>query len=114
MKRLVLFPVIACILAAPVERAGAQSASRNLGDVVRVPGPSRGAAIAGIRRLSTKATHEVGAVVQRSRGRAKPTTLMIVGGATFLGGLLIGDDVGTAIAVVGLGVGVYGLYLYYQ
>lgn len=38
--------------------------------------------------------------------------LMVIGGAAFVGGLLIGDDAGTAIAVAGLGVGIYGLYLY--
>jgi hypothetical protein len=37
---------------------------------------------------------------------------MVVGGAAFVGGLLVGDDAGTAIAVVGLGIGLYGLYLY--
>lgn len=39
-------------------------------------------------------------------------TLMIVGGALFVGGLVIGDDGGTILAVAGLGIGAYGLYLY--
>ena len=34
----------------------------------------------------------------------------IVGGAAFVGGLLIGDDVGTVIAVTGLVIGVLGLW----
>jgi len=42
------------------------------------------------------------------------TTLMIVGGAAFLAGLIIGDDVGTAIAVGGAAAGLYGLYLWAQ
>jgi hypothetical protein len=39
-------------------------------------------------------------------------TLMIVGGAALLAGLIIGDDAGTVIAVGGAVVGLYGLYLY--
>ena len=36
----------------------------------------------------------------------------MTGAAAFIGGLLIGDDIGTIIAAGGLGLGVYGLYLY--
>lgn len=39
-------------------------------------------------------------------------TLMIVGGAIFLTGLIIGDDAGTAIAIGGAALGLYGLYTY--
>ena len=38
--------------------------------------------------------------------------LAIVGGAAFIGGLLIGDSAGTAIAVGGLVMGLIGLYLW--
>lgn len=38
--------------------------------------------------------------------------LMIVGGAALITGLVIGDDVGTLIAVGGAGIGLYGLYNY--
>jgi hypothetical protein len=38
--------------------------------------------------------------------------LAIIGGALFLGGLIIDDDAGTAIAVAGLAIGVWGLYLW--
>ncbi|MFN8665987.1 MAG: hypothetical protein U0164_02185 [Gemmatimonadaceae bacterium] len=38
--------------------------------------------------------------------------MSIVGGAAFLGGVIIGGDAGTVIAVGGLGVGVYGLWLW--
>jgi hypothetical protein len=47
-------------------------------------------------------------------GRSSAVALMIAGGATFLGGLVIGKKVGTVIAVVGLGVGAYGTYLYFR
>ena len=39
------------------------------------------------------------------------TALAIVGGALFVGGLIAGGDAGTAMIVVGAGVGAYGLYL---
>jgi hypothetical protein len=41
-------------------------------------------------------------------------TLMIVGGAIFLAGAIIGDDPGTIIMIGGAAVGIYGLYLYLQ
>ena len=41
-------------------------------------------------------------------------TLMIVGGAIFLAGAIIGDDAGTIIMIGGAAVGIYGLYLYLQ
>jgi hypothetical protein len=44
-----------------------------------------------------------------SRGKA----YMIAGGAAFIGGLIIGDTIGTVIAVGGLGLGVYGAVLYF-
>ena len=39
---------------------------------------------------------------------------MIVGGAIFLAGAVIGDDAGTVIMISGAAVGIYGLYLYLQ
>jgi hypothetical protein len=41
-------------------------------------------------------------------------TLMIVGGAIFLAGAIIGDDPGTIIMIGGAAIGIYGLYLYLQ
>ena len=38
--------------------------------------------------------------------------LAIVGGAAVIGGLVIGDDAGTAIAVGGLVMGLIGLYMW--
>jgi hypothetical protein len=40
--------------------------------------------------------------------------LMIVGGAIFLAGAIIGGDAGTVIMIGGAAVGIYGLYLYLQ
>lgn len=41
-------------------------------------------------------------------------SLMIIGGAIFLAGAIIGDDPGTIIMIGGAAVGIYGLYLYLQ
>lgn len=48
---------------------------------------------------------------QRAKNNSGPV-LAIVGGAALIGGLLIGDDAGTAIAVGGLILGLVGLYLW--
>ena len=48
---------------------------------------------------------------KRAKGGTGPV-LAIVGGAAVIGGLLIGDDAGTAIAVGGLMMGLIGLYLW--
>jgi hypothetical protein len=45
----------------------------------------------------------------QSRSR-QGQTLMIVGGVGFLAGLIIGDSAGTALAIGGAVVGLYGLY----
>lgn len=49
---------------------------------------------------------------RRSQGMGQAAALMIAGGAGVVVGLIIGDDVGTLIAVGGAVVGLYGLYLY--
>src|SRR5687768_2028642 len=41
-------------------------------------------------------------------------TLMIVGGAMFLAGAVIGGDAGTIIMIGGAGIGLWGLYQYLQ
>src|SRR5688500_1105937 len=52
------------------------------------------------------------AMQQQSRSLGKPLALIIVGGAAFIAGLLIGDDAGTALAVGGVVVAGLGLYQY--
>ena len=57
----------------------------------------------------------VGATTALTQSRVRRgQTLMIVGGAAFIAGLIIGDDAGTAIAVAGAGIGLWGLYLWAQ
>jgi hypothetical protein len=48
---------------------------------------------------------------RRKKGSDGPV-LAIVGGAALIGGLLVGGDAGTAIAVGGLILGLIGLYLW--
>ncbi|HEX4934733.1 MAG TPA: hypothetical protein VFV33_16200 [Gemmatimonadaceae bacterium] len=73
-------------------------------------GPRTGATIAGIDVRSADAALPAPVVAspRTTRGQA----LAIVGGAAFIGGLIIGDSAGTGIAVGGLGVGIYGLWLW--
>ena len=59
---------------------------------------------AGEQRVSAAAAK--GPFGSKAHGRVAA----IVGGAAFVGGLLIGDDAGTAIAIGGLIVGVLGLW----
>lgn len=54
------------------------------------------------------------AVVQQRRGMGRGQVLMIVGGAAFLAGAIIGDDAGTIMMIGGAGIGLWGLYLYLQ
>ena len=82
--------------------------------VPRAKGPTLEAAIVGARVTPVErdvlATNEL--AQQSGFGRAE--TYMIVGGAAFVAGLLIGDDAGTVVMVGGAAVGLYGLYLYLQ
>ena len=41
-------------------------------------------------------------------------TFMIVGGAMFLAGAVIGDDGGTILVLGGIGLGAYGAYIYFR
>lgn len=47
-----------------------------------------------------------------SKGMGQAQAMMIVGGAAVVVGIIIGDDVGTLIAVSGAVIGLYGLYQY--
>ena len=118
MKRL-LVPVAAFVLAAtaPVMHAQEGQLSPDSTQVksTRVDNaPRRENAVAGVRTDRETRALAVGSSAPALQGRTsgRGQLLMVVGGAAFVGGLLIGDDAGTAIAVVGLGIGIYGLYLY--
>jgi hypothetical protein len=76
-------------------------------------GPTMGAAAIS-PRLDVAGQREAAALAAQGRPFGRSQTLMIIGGATFLAGAIIGDDAGTVMMVAGAGVGLYGLYLYLQ
>jgi hypothetical protein len=77
-------------------------------------GPTVERAAVGARSLPqrTATLEEAEAALQQRLGLGQARALMIVGFATVVIGLLIGDDVGTLIAIGGAAVGLYGLYHY--
>ena len=128
-SRSLLAGLIALVLLAPAARA--QSADSTAVTAVAAPsavaasaegmarpeqpgGPTREAAIAGIRPSAATETVLPGTVRQQGGSFGRAETLMIVGGAAFVAGLIIGDDAGTIVMVSGAAIGLYGLYLYLQ
>jgi len=94
---------------------------RALADVAAsqsVGGPAAARLFVTLPRVSTASSHPGAGddpfMAQRlRRGRkAEGTTLMIIGGAAFVSGLVIGGTGGTVLAVGGIGVGAYGIYLF--
>lgn len=73
-------------------------------------GPTLASASVAVRHAETPVT----SAPARRGGYGQPVALMVVGGAAFLTGLIIGDDAGTAIAIGGAVVGLVGLYQYLQ
>jgi predicted phage tail protein len=71
------------------------------------------AASVAVRQPVTTETRAPNAVPRRA-GYGQPVALMVVGGAALLAGLIIGGGAGTAIAVGGAVVGLYGLYEFLQ
>jgi len=80
----------------------------------RATGPTMDAAAVGVRQPVSKEDRTPNAMMQRRKGYGQPIALMVVGGAALLTGLIIGGGAGTAIAVGGAVVGLYGLYEYLQ
>ena len=74
-------------------------------------GPTMASATLGYSSASEASTEMTWNNQQRAKNSSGPV-LAIVGGAALIGGLLIGDDAGTAIAVGGLIMGLIGLYLW--
>jgi hypothetical protein len=98
--------VLATVAAAPTARAQASETQPS-------SGPTILAASAAVRPDLRMDTSVPRALDVRQRLR-RSETLMIVGGAIFLAGAIIGDDAGTIIMIGGAGIGIYGLYLYLQ
>lgn len=49
---------------------------------------------------------------RRFSSRAPGATMMIIGGAAIVGGILVGGSGGAVLILGGIGVGAYGFYLY--
>ena len=97
---------MATAAAAPAARAQASGTQPHLGPTVH-------AASSAVRPdLRMDAT--VPRALDLRQALRRSETLMIVGGAIFLAGAIIGDDAGTIIMIGGAGIGIYGLYLYLQ
>jgi hypothetical protein len=79
-------------------------------------GPTSSAATAGIRsQTATNLTRQQladRAAAANHSALGTDGVLMIVGGAGFIAGLIIGGGAGTAIAIAGAVIALYGLYLY--
>lgn len=124
MRRLAPVAFLACaILALPrvshaqsiaAEQASPATVVTASVDAPTTAGPTIDDATVGIKHTAAQtATTPTNATPAVRRGD-QPTALMIVGGAAFLAGAIIGGDAGTIIMVGGAAVGLYGLYLYLQ
>lgn len=76
-------------------------------------GPTMDAASVAVRQPVTTETRAPNAAPRRA-GYGQPIALVVVGGAALLAGLIIGGGAGTAIAVGGAVVGLYGLFEFLQ
>jgi len=77
-------------------------------------GPTLDGATVGIRHNDSQSVTTPTNATPAVRRGDQSSALMIVGGAAFLAGAIIGGDAGTIIMVGGAAVGLYGLYLYLQ
>ena len=78
-------------------------------------GPTAASAESGIRShvvTEEVSAQEAGDRAMRGAGLGTGGALMIIGGAAFITGLIIGGGAGTALAVGGVLVGAYGLYIF--
>jgi hypothetical protein len=118
--RVQLLALFACVVASPLaaQMATPDAAVAEIAPVVAPPvpeapaaGPTMASATLGYNSATDASTEMTWNHQQRSKNSSGPV-LAIVGGAAFIGGLLIGDSAGTAIAVGGLIMGLIGLYLW--
>jgi hypothetical protein len=115
--RVHLLAIVACVIATPLaaQMATPDAALADVAPVVAPAVPSAGPTIAsttlGYSNVADASSEMTWNNQRRSKNSSGPV-LAIVGGAAVIGGLLIGDDAGTAIAVGGLVMGLIGLYLW--
>jgi hypothetical protein len=117
MVRCLLAAVVSVLLASTATVARAQSAT-SAASVAAPVGPTLGAArlaaTAPSAALDERDRREPPNAPRNGAGFGQPEALMIVGGAAFLAGAIIGGDPGTIVMIGGAGIGLYGLYLYLQ
>ncbi|MFN2398927.1 MAG: hypothetical protein ABR543_09870 [Gemmatimonadaceae bacterium] len=75
-------------------------------------GPTIASSSSAVRMPAESVDAEPAFAASSAAAFTRSHTLMIVGGAIFLTGLIVGDDAGTAIAIGGAAIGIYGLYTY--
>lgn len=110
VRTLVTRLAIVAALAAAVPFAAAAQGPATPAAAQATGAPRRDASVAGVRLQVTADAPRPAALAAARSGSGQ--ALAIVGGAAFLGGLIIGGDAGTAIAIGGLAVGVYGLWVW--
>ena len=93
--------------------AGISTARAQAGDWQPLSGPTVAAARAAVSP-DLHMDAQVPASLDLTQRLTRSESLMIIGGAIFLAGAIIGDDPGTIIMIGGAAVGIYGLYLYLQ
>jgi hypothetical protein len=118
IRRFALAGLVLTTTAVVAPSAGAQQASPTPDGAahqqVAPAGPTIDRAAVGARSNARQPAtlDEAEAAMQQRLGLGRARALMIVGFGAVIVGLLIGDDVGTLIAVAGAAVGLYGLYHY--
>ena len=107
--RLAVFVLLVAFVTTPTTIGAQQTSAR----AAPTAGPRLNTIVTGYRVTRQQLDSTVNAQRQR-QNVGKPVALMIVGGALFVAGLLVEDDVGTALAVGGAIIGAYGLYLHFR
>jgi hypothetical protein len=102
------------VAAAPLRAQGPSAGSTETVEVSTpdsavVAGPTLGTASVGVRHVDATASSAIAAPAAARGGRSHGEVLMIVGGAAILTGIVVGNNAGYAISIVGAVVGLYGL-----
>lgn len=128
MVRTVRWSLVALLAALPVTAPAAQQAAP-IADAAAtsspLAAPAATATLAGPRLEASRAgivapASTIGVAEtaqpapQNPALRRRGVPQMIIGGAALIGGAIIGDDAGAIISIAGLGVGLWGLWLYLQ
>ena len=101
------------VAAAPLRAQGpSESMEVSAPDSAVAAGPTLGNASVGVHHVDATAAKAAPAAPRG--GRSHGEVLMIVGGAAILTGIVVGNNAGYAISIVGAVVGLYGLYEYLQ